>query len=179
MGTLLRSSHSRQDLSSMDCAFTKIGSTKLTSSNLKNRNLKAETVQPLASRIHVSFEHKLMETSHSFEGLVRRYEIVGGVANWANEYAVFSNWHLNFFASQREFTEKKPFLKSVNLRKAFEVMENESSASYNYSFIINYINMETNEQEELKLAACCHEDQMEWLRILKTYVNGINFWAAT
>ncbi|CAD5223671.1 unnamed protein product [Bursaphelenchus okinawaensis] len=177
MGTLLRGHAQRNDLKDMNCAFQRIGTTKLDSTNMRNRHLKTETVPPLGPRIDVSFDFKLMESNQHCEGMVRRHEIIAGVANWANEYAVFGKWHLSFWETKRDFDEKKAPVKVVNLKSAFKVEEVDSLASYNHSFAIEYKNLDTEAIETLTLAAVTEEEQHVWLKTLESYVKGLNFWA--
>ncbi|CAD5220223.1 unnamed protein product [Bursaphelenchus xylophilus] len=177
MGTLLRGHAHRNDLKEMDCAFTRIGTTKIDSTNMRSRHLKTETVPPLGPRIDLSYDFKLMEASHRCEGFTRRYEIIAGVGNWANEYAAFGNWHIDFWPTERDHDEKKAPVSRINLKGAFSVEEIDSLACYNNAFVIKYKNMEDGNVESLTLATVTEEEQHVWLKTLNSYIKGLNFWA--
>lgn len=122
----------------MDSHFKRIGIAIINHANMNLRNIEARTVEPLAPRFDVIYDHHVMESSHRLEGYLRRFETVAGVGNWNMEYMTFNNWFLDSWPTQRDKLEDKPATRSISLRRCLDVEEVSDSACYSHAFFILY-----------------------------------------
>ncbi|KAI6214911.1 hypothetical protein M3Y94_00323800 [Aphelenchoides besseyi] len=179
VGTLLRNDRHgvrRQEYRTSEPRFERVGVAVINSSNMRSRYISAETVQYVAPRFEVNFEHQLVESDYFVEGYLRRFELLAGVGNWSMEYMSFKNWFLESWITHREKQEGKPSIRSVNLRRCLDVSEVEDSASYPFSFMLTY-STEVNKTEKMTLAARSKEEYDQWFKLFNEFVSGLRYWS--
>jgi hypothetical protein len=168
--------------------FVRIGVAKINNKNMRSRFIAADAMEQLSPRFDVIFEHRLVESAHSTEGYLRRYEVVAGVGNWNMEFTIFRNWFINSWLTQRDQLEGKPPTRSISLQRCLEVGEVSDAACYPNAFQVVYaVDKGPNEKLvelsvkystffRLLLAAPTKQEQEEWITVLKQFVEGLKYW---